>query len=112
MALSKLGGGGGVGGQPKHISVEPERFGGGFYQSEWVDWKVVWYFQWSHNSTVCVWRCNLSNALPPLPSVTSALFFPHFPPSTGNAVHAVHTQCEVLDIGKYSHPSYLLVVKH
>ena len=22
------------------------------------------------------------------------------------------TQCEVLDVGKYSHPSYLLVVKH
>ena len=30
----------------------------------------------------------------------------------GNAVHAVRTQCEVLDMGKYSHPSYLLVVKH
>ena len=30
----------------------------------------------------------------------------------GNAVHAVRTQCEVLDIGEYSHPSYLLVVKH
>ena len=30
----------------------------------------------------------------------------------GNAVHAVRTQCEVLDVGKYSHPSYLLVVKH
>ena len=22
------------------------------------------------------------------------------------------TQCEVLDVGKYLHPSYLLVVKH
>ena len=30
----------------------------------------------------------------------------------GNAMHAVRTQCEVLDAGKYSHPSYLLVVKH
>ena len=30
----------------------------------------------------------------------------------GNGVHAVRTQCEVLDVGKYSHPSYLLVVKH
>ena len=31
---------------------------------------------------------------------------------SGNATHAVCTQCEVLDVGKYSHPSYLLVVKH
>ena len=31
---------------------------------------------------------------------------------SGNAMHAVRTQCEVLDVGKYSHPSYLLVVKH
>ena len=30
----------------------------------------------------------------------------------GNAMHAVRTQCKVLDVGKYSHPSYLLVVKH
>ena len=30
----------------------------------------------------------------------------------GNAMHAVRTQCEVLDVGKYSHPRYLLVVKH
>ena len=40
---------------------------------------------------------------------------PHLEPSkknSGNAMHAVRTQCEVLDVGKYSHPSYLLVVKH
>ena len=24
----------------------------------------------------------------------------------GNAVHAVHTQCEVLDVGKYSDPTF------
>ena len=24
----------------------------------------------------------------------------------------LRTQCEVLDVGKYSHPSYFLVVKH
>ena len=30
----------------------------------------------------------------------------------GNAMHTVHTQCEVLDVGKCSHPNYLLVVKH
>ena len=27
-------------------------------------------------------------------------------------LHAVRTQCEVLDVGKHSHPSYLLVVEH
>ena len=32
--------------------------------------------------------------------------------STGNAMHALRTQCELLDVGKYSHPSYLLVVNH
>ena len=26
--------------------------------------------------------------------------------SKGNAVHAVHTQCEVLDVGKYLNPSF------
>ena len=31
-------------------------------------------------------------------------------PDKGNAMHAVRTQCEVLDVGKDSHPSYLLVV--
>ena len=30
----------------------------------------------------------------------------------GNAVHAVRTQCEVLDVGKYLHPSYLSAVKN
>ena len=27
-------------------------------------------------------------------------------PSFGNAMHAVRTQCEVLDVGKYSNPSF------
>ena len=30
----------------------------------------------------------------------------------GMPVHAVRTQCEGLDVDKYSHPSYLLVVEH
>ena len=34
------------------------------------------------------------------------------PPITRNAMHAVRTQCKVLDVSKYSHPRYLLVVKH
>ena len=29
-----------------------------------------------------------------------------------NTLEMPCTQCEVLDVGKYSHPSYLLVVKH
>ena len=33
-------------------------------------------------------------------------------PNLGNAVHAVRTQRKCLDVGNYSHPSYVLVVKH
>ena len=38
---------------------------------------------------------------------------PNRPPNTEKKTEGMPcTQCEVLDVGKYSHPSYLLVVEH
>ena len=59
----------------------------------------------SGESDVC-FGTDVGNGAPKAPEKKLSLqkgyfFLPH-----GNAMHAVRTQCEVLDVGKYSNPSF------